>query len=294
MRRLGRLVVAVALLGGALIAVSGASLAAGAPAASAASASAAGGTGCTGYNVGGNAWAVQCNNGAGYSTGSGGGSSPDDCTWITLAEAESQFLVSAAVVAEYKAPPGYVYLVQDCPDQWFGVQILLFANGGTLTTLDLAEQAYARLSPPKLAVGTAPPAGQDGLVGLPEWFWIDAADYLTLSRTVSLAGLSATVTAKPGPLVINPGDYQASFTCPGPGTQYNPAESAASQQSDCTFLYTQPSVGQPGNEFTVTVSVTWTATWTGTGGTGGTLAPITRTTTIELPIAQAETVFSGE
>jgi hypothetical protein len=288
MHRLGRLVAAVAVLAGALVAVSGAALATGA-----ASASAAGGTGCTGYNVGGNAWAVQCNNGAGDGTSSGGGSSPNDCTWITLAEAETQFLVSAAVVAEYKAPPGYIYLVQDCPDQWFGVQILLFANGGKLTTLDLAEQAYARLSPPTLAVGTAPPSGQDGLVGLPEWFWIDAADYLTLSRTVSLAGLSATVTAKPGPLVINPGDGQASFTCPGPGTQYNPAESAASQQSDCTFLYTQPSVGQPGNEFTVTVSVTWTATWTGTGGTGGTLAPITRTTEVELPIAQAETVISG-
>jgi hypothetical protein len=292
MHRLAGLVAAVALLAGALVAVSGAALAVGAASASAASASAAGGTGCTGYNVGGNAWAVQCNNGAGYSTG-GGGTSPDACSWITLAEAESQFLVSAAVVAEYKAPPGYIYLVQNCPDQWFGVQILLFADGGKLTTLDLAEQAYAKLSPPALAVGTAPPSGQDGLVGLPEWFWIDAADYLTLSRTVSLAGLSATVTAKPGQLVINPGDGQASFTCPGPGTQYNPAESAASQQSDCTFLYTQPSVGLPGNEFTVTVSVTWTATWTGTGGTGGTLAPITRTTTIQVPIAQAETVFSG-
>lgn len=287
MHWLGRLAVAAVLLVGALATVGRAGLATGA-----ASAIAAGGTGCTGYNVGANSWAVECNNGSG--TGNGGSSGPEGCTYITIADAESQFLVSAALAAEYKAPSGYFYLVQDCPDQWFGVQILLFANGGTLTTLELAEQAYAKLSPPTLAVGTAPPSGQDGLVGLPEWFWIDAADYLTLSTTVSLAGLSATVTAKPGPLVINPGDDQATFTCPGPGTQYNPAEFAASQQSDCTFLYTQPSVDQPRSEFTVTVSVTWTATWTGTGGTGGTLAPITRTTTIELPIAQAETVFSGE
>jgi hypothetical protein len=290
MHRLGRLVAAAALLAGALLAVSGAALAVGA-----APASAAGGTGCTGYNVGGNAWAIQCTNGAGYGTGGGGGSNPDVCSYITLADAESQFLISAAVVAEYSNPPkGFIYLFQDCPDQYFGTgQILLFADGGKLTTLDLAQQAYAELSPPTLAVGTAPPSGQDGLVGLPEWFWTDAADYSTLSRTVSLAGLSATVTARPGSLVINPGDGQASFSCPGPGTQYNPAEPAASQQSACTFLYTQPSVGQPGNEFTVTVSVTWTATWTGTGGTGGRLAPITRTTTIELPIAQAETVISG-
>jgi hypothetical protein len=287
MRRLGRLVAAAALLAGALVAVS-AGLATGA-----ASASAEGGTGCTGYNVGGNSWAVECTNGAGYGTG-GGGSGVDVCTYYTLAEAEKLFLVSAVVAAEYKAPAGYVYLLQQCPEQYFGdPQILLFADGGKLTTQDLAEQAYAELSPPTLSVGTAPPSGQDGLVGLPEWFWIDGADYLTLSRTVSLAGLSATVIAKPGPLVINPGNGQGSFTCPGPGTPYNPAESAASQQSSCTFLYTQPSAGQPGNEFTVTVSVTWTATWTGTGGTGGTLAPITRTSTIELPIAQAEAVYSG-
>jgi hypothetical protein len=291
MHRLVGLVAAAPLLAGALAAVSWQALAIDAASARATSASGAGGTGCTGYNVGGNAWAIQCNNGGGTSTGSGGG--PDDCTWVTIAEAESQFLVGAAVTADYKAPPGYIYLVQSCPGQWFGVQILLFADGSELSTLELAEQAYAKLSPPTLAVGTAPPSSQDGLVGLPEWFWIDTADYLTVSRTVSLDGLSATVTARPGPLFIDPGDGQDSFTCPGPGTQYNPAESAASQHSDCTFVYPQPSVGQPGNEFTVSASVTWTATWTGTGGTGGMLAPITRTTTIELPVAQAETVFSG-
>jgi hypothetical protein len=289
MHRLGRLFAVAAIAAAALVAVSAPALAT-----RASPASAAGGTGCTGYNVGGNSWAIECTNGAGYGTG-GGSSNPDVCTYITLADAESQSLVSAVVVAAYGQPPkGFIYLFQDCPDQYFGTgQILLFADGGKLTTQDLAEQAYAELSPPTLSVGTAPPSGQDGLVGLPEWFWIDGADYLTLSRTVSLAGLSATVIAKPGPLVINPGDGQGSFTCPGPGTPYNPAESAASQQSSCTFLYTQPSAGQPGNEFTVTVSVTWTATWTGTGGTGGTLAPITRTSTIELPIAQAEAVYSG-
>jgi hypothetical protein len=287
MHRIGRLTAAAALLAGALVAVSGPALAS-----STVFASAAGGTGCTGYKVGGNAWAIQCDNGVGDGT-DGSSSNPDVCTYITLAEAQNQFLVSAAVAAEYEAPIGYIYLVQDCPDQWFGVQVLLFPDGGRLTTQDLAEQAFAEISPPTLSVGTAPPPGQDGLVGLPEWLWIDAADYLTLSKTVSLAGLSATVVAKPGPLIVNPGDGHASFTCAGPGTPYNPAESAASQQSDCTILYTRPSTGQPGNEFTVTVSVTWAATWTGTGGTGGTLGPITRTTTIELPVAQAEAVFAG-
>ncbi|MGH3302156.1 MAG: hypothetical protein ACRDOK_10825 [Streptosporangiaceae bacterium] len=256
------------------------------------SASAAGGSGCTGYSVGDNSWAVECGNGGG-SGGSSGGGGTSVCTYITLAQAVQQYLVSQAVAAQYKPPPGYIYLVQNCPDQFFGAPaIVLYADGGRLTPKDLADQAYAELSPPTLTIGTAP-IGREGLVGLPEWFWIDAAGYRTHSRTVALAGLSATVTATQGPLVINPGDGEASFTCPGPGTPYTTSEPASSQQSDCTFLYTQPSAGQPNNEFTVSISVTWTASWTGTGGTGGTLPPITRTTTIALPIAQAETVYSG-
>jgi hypothetical protein len=288
MHRLGRFLAAAALAVGAVVAVSAAVTTTGAQPASAAA-----GSGCVGYNVGGQGWAVECGN-SGSGGGSTGGGGTSVCTYITLAEAVQLDLVSQAVAAAYPAPPnGYIYLVQDCPDQFFGIPaITLYADGGKLTTKVLADQAYAELSPPALAIGTAP-IGREGLVGLPEWFWIDANDYQTLQRTVALAGLSATVTATPGPLVITPGDGQASFTCPGPGTPYNSSEPASAQQSECTFLYTQPSAGQPNNEFTVSISVTWTATWSGTGGTGGTLAPITRTATVGLPIAQAETVYSG-
>ncbi len=288
MHRLGRLAATAFLVVGIVAAAGAVAVAAAAPPASAAA-----GSNCTGYNVGGNGWAIQCGNNGGPGSGGGGGGT-NVCTYYTLAQAVKMYLVSPVVAAQYKAPPGYIYLVQDCPDQYFAnAAIILFADGGRLTAQDLASQAYAELSPPTLSVGTAPPSGRDGLVGLPEWFWIDAADYRTLSRTVSLGALSATVTARPGPLVINPGDGQPGFSCPGPGTPYNTSKPAGSQYSGCTVLYTQPSAGQPGNAFTVTVSVTWTATWRGTGGTGGTLAPITRTATIALPIAQAETVYSG-
>jgi hypothetical protein len=283
--QLGRFFAAAALVAGPLLTLTGAAMTLGT-----ASAGAAGGTGCTGDNVG-QSWDVTCGTSGSSDGGSGGG--PDVCTYYTLQQAAQLYLVSQAVAAEYQAPAGYIYLVQDCPDQYFGdPAITLFADGGALTPKDLADEAYAQLSPPTLTIGTAP-IGREGLVGLPEWFWIDAGAYQMLSKTVTLGGLSATVTAKPGPLVINPGNGQATFTCPGPGTPYNPRESASGQQSQCTYLYTQPSAGQPNNEFTASISVTWTASWTGTGGAGGTLAPITRTAAIELSIAQAETVYSG-
>jgi hypothetical protein len=282
MRRLGRFLAAAALVLGPLFAVSTAAMTSGAQ-----PASAAGGTGCTGYNVG-QSWAVTC--GTDGTDGGGGGGSTTSCVLETIAAAFGPQTTLSDAYPE--APPGYVWLVTVCAGAGGDDAINLYKDGGALTPQILADQAYAELSPPALAIGTAP-MGRVGLVGLPEWFWVDAAGYATLQKTAGLAGLSATVTATPGPLIISPGDGGATFTCPGPGTPYNASAPAPSQQSDCTFLYTAPSAGQPGNVFTVSISVTWTATWTGTGGTGGALAPITRTATIALPVAQAETVYSG-
>jgi hypothetical protein len=286
MHKLGKLAATAGLLAAALVAAAATSPA---PAARAAAS-----TGCTAYYVRGpDEWAgqEQCSEDGSPGT-SGGRGSASACVLETLAAA---FGTNSVVTKAYKAPPGYIYLLLECNGTIGNFAINLFADGGTLTPQDLASQAYARLSPPGLAVGTAPPSHRMGLVGLPEWFWmINRADYKTMKQTVGLAGLSATVIARPGPLVINPGDGQHSFSCPGPGTPYYTSEPAASQQSDCTHLYTRPSSGQPGNAYSVSVSVTWTATWTSSDGAGGTLKPIIRTTTIELSIAQAQALFSGE
>jgi hypothetical protein len=266
----------------------------------AARASAAGGSGCTGYDVGGQGWAVQCGTSNGGGGGGGGGGGADACTYVTLQQAVQLSLISQAVANLYEgtAPKGYIYLVQNCPYQFgFGPPaITLYADGGKLTPQALADQAYGELQPPTLAIATAP-IGREGLVGLPEWFWVSttsATEFDPMSVTVGpIGGVWATVTATPGPLIIYPGDGKGPVSCPAPGTPYNTTEPASSQQSACTVLYTQPSAGQPGNVFRVTISVTWTASWVGSGGTGGTLAPITKTATIGLPIAQAETVYTG-
>jgi hypothetical protein len=283
MHRLGRLLAAAALLTGVFVAVSAAATATGAPAASAAS-----GSGCIGFNTGGGSWAVECGNPG--TTGNGG--APTVCSYYTLAAAVKAGLLSASQAAQLKAPKGMIYLVQYCTGGVTSTEILLFTDGGQPTGT-LANQLYGELSPPILVVNTAPPSAQEGLVGLPEWFWIPASDYQTLKKTITLGDLSATVTASPGPLIITPGNGQAPFSCVGPGTQYNTADPATSQHSNCTYVYNQPSSGQRDGEFTVTISVTWNASWTGSNGTGGQLLPIVRTITMALKIAQGETVISG-
>ena len=265
---------------------------------------------------------------SGGSSSSGGGGS-SQCTYYSFAQA-AQALPGFSGQAP-TAPKGDIYLLQYCPaDNYvsattsYGLKLVLAAKGGQVAGLaqvspqTLAERASKTLSPPELQIGTAPCAGYaatrtqrparlradcrasklqrnraSGLVGLPEWFWIQPGSYHAIEATAAVPGVSVTVKAKPGPLVINPGDGQPSFDCPGPGTVYNPSKPASVQQSDCTHVYDMPSASQPGKTFRVSVSVTWTATWKGTPAGGGTLPSITTEATIALPIRNAEGVYSG-
>jgi hypothetical protein len=199
------------------------------------------------------------------------------------------------------APAGYSYfiLVFSDPECLAGVgtvgnfAINLLRNGGALTPANLANQAWAEITPPPPAPDTAPPRGKDALVGLPTWFWVAAPQWQPIVRSVAVGGVFATVTAKPTTLSFSPGAGLPSFACQGPGTAYNPSLAASAQQTACSYLFSQPSAGQPGNAYQVTVTITWTATWTGSGGAGGALPDITRSVTFALPVAQGEALYTG-
>ena len=139
---------------------------------------------------------------------------------------------------------------------------------------------------------TARPRGTDALVGLPEWFWIAPAQWHPVTATVSAGGVWAQVTARPAGLEIRPGDGTG-MTCPGPGTAYNPRLPAQAQHSTCAWTYDQPSDGLPGNRYQVSVTVTWTAAWQGSGGAGGALPPLGRTTTFALGVAEGQALIQG-
>lgn len=203
--------------------------------------------------------------------------------------------------AQQPAPAGYSYfiLVAGDPKCLPGVgttanfAVNLLKNGGALTPADLARQAWAEITPPPPAPATAPPRGKDALVGLAEWFWVPAAQWQPIVRSIAVGGVFATVTARPTDLTFSPGAGLQSFTCRGPGSAYNPSLPAAAQHTACSYLFRQPSAGQPGHAFQATVKITWTATWAGSGGAGGTLPDITRSVTFALPVAQGEALYTG-
>lgn len=145
----------------------------------------------------------------------------------------------------------------------------------------LLEQAQATISIPLPDLGTAPPLGGTQLVGLPIWFWSDT--HYPTSVTASIPGLSATLTATPGPLHIDLGDG-TSITCPDGGTRYQRAVSHRDQRSTCSRPYDRH------GRHRVVATVVWTLDWVATNGQAGSLPPVTRAATVDLDVQQAQAV----
>jgi hypothetical protein len=174
-----------------------------------------------------------------------------------------------------------------------GIATLVSVGGGpAVTPQELLAWARSRLALPLPTVHTAPPHGTDGLVGLPEWFWVAPGQWHPMSARVQVGGVWAQVTAHPARLEVQPGTG-TSVACPGPGTPYKPRLAASAQHTSCSYTYAQSSDGLPRNGYQVSVTVVWTAAWQGSGGAGGTLAPLGRTTAFALPVAEAQALNPG-
>jgi hypothetical protein len=139
-----------------------------------------------------------------------------------------------------------------------------------MTAAQMAQQAKQQtpLDPP--AIHMNPPANQDQLVQLATWLWSDTTTWHVTHATSSIPGISATTTATPVDLAFDMGDGQpgSRFTCPGPGTPYDPAQPNAT--SPCTYRYPRSSAGHaPNNSYRVTAWTDWHVTWQATDGTSG-------------------------
>jgi hypothetical protein len=269
----------------------------------AASASAGGG-GCGPY-IYGNVVQVPCSStsgtagfagtgtstGAGTGAGTGGSTSTSSCATVVYTAAQAQQLGLG------QAPAGQAWAELVCGNSMLPgvVVILVSAATGTpqVTPQQLMIQAYGELRVPSLSPATAPPLGHDGLVGLPEWFWVPPAGWHALSITVSTGPVWATVTATPVGLTFEPGAGISPVSCQGPGTAYDPATPAPSQSTDCSYTYLQPSAALPGNVYQASVSITWRIDWVGSGGAGGVLAPaLSVPVPLAIPVAQGEALVT--
>jgi hypothetical protein len=261
------------------------------------SSSASASSGGCGPFVSGTVIPIPCSSGSAVSgsagaagIGGGGSSATSTCVTVVYSPAQDQQLGLGP------APAGQAWAELACGGTMPGVVDILVstATGAPqVTPRQLMIQAYGELRVPSLAPATAPPRGHDGLVGLPEWFWVPPASWHPRSVTVSAGPVWATVTAAPAGLTFEPGAGISPVTCQGPGTAYDPAQPAASQHTACSYTYVQPSAGLPGNVYEASMSITWRVDWVGSGGAGGVLTPaLSVPVEFTIPVAQGEALVT--
>ncbi len=163
----------------------------------------------------------------------------------------------------------------------------------------LAQQAYTQLALPKPTLGRSPdlakgdPAkgGQSyTIVNLWTRYFTDPATWAPASRTVTLRGVFATVTATPTALMFDPGDGNAAVFCAGPGAPWSEADGFnLPSEGECGYQYKKveatPIVG--------TESISWTVSWIGSGGSGGQFPAATTSASSQFIVEQIQIVVKN-
>jgi hypothetical protein len=250
----------------------------------------AGSGGCYPVNF---TWICVYSRGGGGGSGSGSASSSVTCTYV---KAPPGVLERTGIGPP---APGYQWDIMTCPGANPGplggqlVQVSIRTGTPAISPFDLLKIAIGELSVPTLAAATAPPRGRNGLVGLPEWFWVPVGQWHQVSVTVSAGPVWAKATATPTALSYVPGGGMDSVSCTGPGTAFDRAKTAEEQHTGCSYTYTEPSSRQPGSAYQAGLFVTWTVSWTGSGGTGGLITNgYTTGNAFSVRVAQAEALVT--
>ncbi|MGI5214862.1 hypothetical protein [Plantactinospora sp. CA-290183] len=155
----------------------------------------------------------------------------------------------------------------------------------------LAREAVSRLRLPSPVIRRNP-ASAAVLVQVPVWLWVDPAAWGPRRATASVPGLSVTATATPTRVVWSPGDGSAGVVCQGRGTPWRPGMDPGAASS-CGHTYRMSSAGAPGHVFRLRATVTWAVSWSG-GGRSGTVAPLTTTSSVLVPVAQSQAIVAGQ
>ncbi|MFK4120057.1 ATP-binding protein [Streptomyces longwoodensis] len=152
---------------------------------------------------------------------------------------------------------------------------------------ELAQRALSMMRLDGAKIGSAPPAGAKGLVGMPVWLWTAQTPntWGPISTTASAGGLSVTATAHVKSISWAMGDG-TSVTCAKPGTPYE--KSYGKRESpDCGHTYTKV---PDGGSYNITATSIWVIDWTATNGETGTLPNETRTAGTAINIGELQVV----
>ncbi|MGW5847059.1 hypothetical protein ACWFQ8_03665 [Streptomyces sp. NPDC055254] len=160
----------------------------------------------------------------------------------------------------------------------------------------LAEYAYDELRLPDTTITMKP--GDKSTVNLPTWTWLDKSTFRPVSVTASIpnSGLSATTTATPVSLKLDPGTadarvHPAGGVCAiaGDGSIGAPfSADRANQDPPCGVTYLRSTAGKAPHKLRATV--TWKVEWTSSTGQGGALPSGTFGTSQDVTVQEIQAV----
>jgi len=218
----------------------------------------------------------------------GGGSNPGrrrggngpTCTYRLMGGPENfpVFDVDGTVV---QVETGGAWYEKTCDGVFVGA-VYLRGAPNAVDPAEVAAGVLRRMTVPVPKVALSP-AGEQ-VVNLPSWLWI--ANWEPLTGTASVGGVTVQVIARPSSARWSFGDG-TSLAC-APGVPWSPDADGARA---CTHTWRRSSASEPSERYSLGVSVTWTASYSVTGGAGGGALPsITRTSTQPVRVAEVQAV----
>ncbi|MFC4034099.1 hypothetical protein ACFO3J_21860 [Streptomyces polygonati] len=190
-------------------------------------------------------------------------------TNFNLAKAGHGYFWAGYTPRSQESAPG----ASSCTDEPFWVSedgSVPAGHRDALTPETLAELAYERILIPRATASTDPDGVQT--VNLPTWVWLDTGAVHPVAVTAYLPayGISATTTAEPVSLHLDPGTadarlHPASGNCPFRGNRLGtPYTPGAEGDPPCGVTYLR-STAPSRQAYRLTATVTWDVSWTGTG-----------------------------
>jgi len=156
-----------------------------------------------------------------------------------------------------------------------------------INPIDLIPNALAnartQLTAPTPAIN--PDATAGGIVNLGMWLAID--DPGTTTARAALAGVWAQVTANVAGIQFDLGNGDT-IDCDGLGTPIPDWALDSLDQGPCGYTYPQSSPDD--DPYQLTITTNYTITFTTSTGANGTLAPITRSVTIDYDVDEIQTI----
>ena len=154
----------------------------------------------------------------------------------------------------------------------------------------LARAAWKVVKIPAPTVQTNPKVGSQGatLVGMDTWVWATGETPTSVKATATAGSTSVTVTAGSSGLQLSAPDGKAS--CTGFGIAWHQGMPEGS--SPCTISFNRSSA-HLGGATPLAIKVAYSASYSGSDGSSGTLPAITTASTVNLPVAEVQTLTTN-